>query len=491
MGMSASQARLLSLQARQSNLEYQGQQINQERTILSQQCTALYNSLLAMTVPTPPSTQDYTTIEYSGTDGATTFSVGTVKPSGENYIVEIQQTATGAAITSNYGSSIVGNAGDVIKGEFVDTTTVQPTGFYGTVEGEYQEGDIYINGTSVTGAQLIEEGADPAEYMELTAEGYANVEAFDEAKTYYKKASKEEYDAAEDKENYSHLRENTETVERKINAADLSNYYVSINGTVAQLSTNSMYVTDNGDGTYSLKQVKDAQYFLASKDGTGTLDNPNAGATTIAGKVAYKFSDAVKEFGDEFDWEGYKQAIRNTYGSQDSSITEDNFYVFITTSDTGVRTVQFALDSDVTSPDKFTQTFSYTANGSYTTSEQVDQCKLQFDSQGRITKISIPTIDSTTGAVIAYRDIELAATQVTDEAAYQDAYNQYEYDQYLYDKAQQEINAKTEIIQQEDRNLELKLQRLDNERTQITTEIEAVDKVINDNIESSYKTFSG
>ena len=69
--------------------------------------------------------------------------------------------------------------------------------------------------------------------------------------------------------------------------------------------------------------------------------------------------------------------------------------------------------------------------------------------------------------------------------------NEYEYQQYLYDKKQQEINAKTSIIQQEDRNLELKLQRLDNERTQITTEIEAVDKVINDNIESSYKTFSG
>ena len=47
------------------------------------------------------------------------------------------------------------------------------------------------------------------------------------------------------------------------------------------------------------------------------------------------------------------------------------------------------------------------------------------------------------------------------------------------------------IIQQEDKNLELKLQRLDNERTQITTEIEAVEKVINDNIEASYKTFSG
>ena len=31
----------------------------------------------------------------------------------------------------------------------------------------------------------------------------------------------------------------------------------------------------------------------------------------------------------------------------------------------------------------------------------------------------------------------------------------------------------------------------DNERTQITTEIEALKKVVNDNIEKSYKTFSG
>ena len=75
--------------------------------------------------------------------------------------------------------------------------------------------------------------------------------------------------------------------------------------------------------------------------------------------------------------------------------------------------------------------------------------------------------------------------------SYQDAMAQYEYKQYLYDKTQQEINAKTEIIQQEDRNLELKLRRLDSERTQITTEIEALDKVIGDNIEGTYKTFSG
>ena len=67
----------------------------------------------------------------------------------------------------------------------------------------------------------------------------------------------------------------------------------------------------------------------------------------------------------------------------------------------------------------------------------------------------------------------------------------YEHKKYLYDQDQLAINAQMSIIQAEDKKLELKLTRLDNERTQITTEIEALKKVIGDNIESSYKTFSG
>ena len=50
MGMSATQARYLSLVAQQSNLEYQGQQINQERSVLAQQVSDLYNSLLNLQV---------------------------------------------------------------------------------------------------------------------------------------------------------------------------------------------------------------------------------------------------------------------------------------------------------------------------------------------------------------------------------------------------------------------------------------------------------
>ena len=47
------------------------------------------------------------------------------------------------------------------------------------------------------------------------------------------------------------------------------------------------------------------------------------------------------------------------------------------------------------------------------------------------------------------------------------------------------------VVITEDKKLELKLQRLDNEREQITNEIDALDKVISDNIQGSYKTFSG
>ena len=119
MGMAATQARLLSLQARMSNVEYQGQQINQERTILSQQATDLYTSLLGMTVPVPPSTQDYSTVTYSGVDGNTTITLGIVKPSGDLYNVEIQQTSTGAAIESNYGSSVVVKEPAVVSGNLV------------------------------------------------------------------------------------------------------------------------------------------------------------------------------------------------------------------------------------------------------------------------------------------------------------------------------------------------------------------------------------
>lgn len=79
MGMAASQARYLGLTARKINVEYQGQQVNQQRTALANQSAGLFQELLALEVPTPPSQNSYYTEEYqfndpSSSDGKTTLS---------------------------------------------------------------------------------------------------------------------------------------------------------------------------------------------------------------------------------------------------------------------------------------------------------------------------------------------------------------------------------------------------------------------------------
>jgi hypothetical protein len=70
MGMAASQARFLQLTARKSNDEYQGQQINQARTALANKSAGLFEKMLALQPPTPPSSMDdrYYSQGYGFTD---------------------------------------------------------------------------------------------------------------------------------------------------------------------------------------------------------------------------------------------------------------------------------------------------------------------------------------------------------------------------------------------------------------------------------------
>ena len=86
MGMSASQARFLGLTARKNNIEFEGQQINQQRTTLSNQSANYYNDLLGMSVPVPPSVDDYTKVVYTFTDGAMTNQItGMIAQSDGSY----------------------------------------------------------------------------------------------------------------------------------------------------------------------------------------------------------------------------------------------------------------------------------------------------------------------------------------------------------------------------------------------------------------------
>ena len=65
MGLAASQARFLGLTARKSNVEYEGQQVNQQRTALANESASLYTQLTNLTVPTPPDVTQYYRTEYS------------------------------------------------------------------------------------------------------------------------------------------------------------------------------------------------------------------------------------------------------------------------------------------------------------------------------------------------------------------------------------------------------------------------------------------
>ena len=66
----------------------------------------------------------------------------------------------------------------------------------------------------------------------------------------------------------------------------------------------------------------------------------------------------------------------------------------------------------------------------------------------------------------------------------------YEYQKMLYERTINDINAQTEIIQQQDRTLELRLKQLDTEQNALNTELEAVKKVIEQNVEATFKTFA-
>ena len=111
-----------------------------------------------------------------------------------------------------------------------------------------------------------------------------------------------------------------------------------------------------------------------------------------------------------------------------------------------------------------------------------EKAVLETDSQGRFTSVRIG--DDT----VKYT---LNVETITDDAAYEDAMNKYYYENAKYDKMVQDINAKTSVIQAEDRTLELRLKQLDTEQNALSNEMEAVQKVVKENVEKSFKTFGG
>lgn len=105
---------------------------------------------------------------------------------------------------------------------------------------------------------------------------------------------------------------------------------------------------------------------------------------------------------------------------------------------------------------------------------------IAWDESGRMTSFT-----DSNGAVHS-----LTASSKTDEAAYNDAMNKYAYDKQVYEQKNNEINAKISVVELQDKKLELKLQNLDTQQQALSTEMESVKKVIDKNIEASFKAFA-
>lgn len=123
----------------------------------------------------------------------------------------------------------------------------------------------------------------------------------------------------------------------------------------------------------------------------------------------------------------------------------------------------------------------YNATYIETKVEETERALLETDEYGRFSSVRFE--DDTVKYVLNMETI-------TDDVAYQDAMNQYYYENAKYDKTIQDINARTSIIHQEDQQLELRLKQLDTEQKALTEEMSAVQKIVQENVKETFKTFS-
>ena len=353
MGMAASQARFLSLTARKTNVEYEGQQINQQRTSLSNESSNYYSQLCNMVVPTPPSSEDYTKTIYTFVDGSETNTINSLIAQKDGlYILNYTQSYETEDMVSN--------------GSVITTRKADASGNY----------EYYIGATKL---REMKAGAKPTD---------------------------------EDIKNDPYL-STLETAEVE-DILKMEEQYI---GMLSQKSGQDewfvKYQKNSSTGSYepifySKSQVADADY----SDKTGT---------SLSGIKSYTYGQtkATKE-------------IKNAKArvEQDTSGRYISIYIYDLNADGSIK-------------------------------------------------------DDKSGT-----EYTLTATSQSDDAAYNDAMNQYNYNKAKYDQDIQSINAQIEIIQGQDKDLELRLKQLDTEENAISTELDAVKKVISKNVESSFKTFN-
>ena len=382
MGMSASQARFLTLTARKTNVEHEGQQINQQRTTLSNESANYYSQLTSMSVPIPPSTDDYTKITYTFEDGTEKNTVTsivatkTTKNDGIYMLNYVQEIPSNNMVVN--GTNVISNKAGTGTKIGSSSSPTASTYAIGPVILQYSMGSKKDKDTTFTVPESLDDTS-RAQYLARfidagipanVANQYSNSEILNKLKVenQYRAMAEEKY--AE------------------------SNWLVR-------------YVQNSSTGNF------EAVFYGVSE--TENIDYNEKTTLSLGGIRAYMFGETTET-----------REIKNA------------------------------------------------------------EAKVEKDASGRYQALYIYD-DKTHTSGTRY---ELTTTTETDDNAYNDAMNQYYYDKAVYDQKIEEINAKIGIIQVQDKNLELKLKQLDTEENAISTEMDAVKKVISKNVESSFKTFN-
>ncbi|MBE7704068.1 MAG: hypothetical protein E7Z89_08490 [Cyanobacteria bacterium SIG28] len=444
MGMAASQSRYLALTARKTNTEYEGQQINQARTALANQSANLFNRLLDLEVPVAPKTTDYTEVQYSYTDGI------------NESVLESWQQLSSADPSYNY------------------------------IVNHYYYADVY------TGARKLLENPQVTEKKDLLSERINDRDPLPVV-TYERDATGritsviiEGANGTVQKSIYTPISSQRMDTKLENSLRDFEEA-VGLAQTDGVLSTDNVYGWQDSTGTWHFMLQEDI-------DKTDPVDYVTQYAPGFVGNCELT---ELANFTDD-QAAALAQILRDCPESNMSQYLSFNDERELLYDGKGIYTFQMNgqtyftnktdLYNSMQTYDEYNKPIEnqerlayYNANYIRTKIEETNKALIETDENGRFKSVRFDD-DS-----VIY---SLNTETVTDDAAYQDAMNEYNYKVQQYEKTIADINAKTSIIQEEDRTLELRLKQLDTEQKALATEMEAVQKVIKDNVEKTFKTFS-
>lgn len=615
MGMAASQARFLSLVARKNNVEYEGQQINQQRTALSNTSASHYSDLLGMAVPVCPSVEDFTQTVYSFNDGALTNSITSLIAQGDgtykasylsSYIDDFAVVMAGATSVVNTATGNYMVGADKLKelGEDLEWAYVLREGFSEyrlTQEGDnYTYTDIFNQPKTLIPATddvivaaigeppnindyrtdaLVEDYTATGCYSQvLTSSGLTKIFHMEHNLSFIMWADGRDTITYNDENNPNNPKNGlvmtkTNTSNRSVagyasstktptqNQLDLQEilvkYYPDLYQQLTNLYIDCVLSLDNGDNG----SLKKSYYNIEDKDGVIVSGQDASG-------VNYDFEDSADgasartdyaQMQDEWldlwakvsnvnysvvyeaelkAWNEKAEPYRGNYVDADDytkiySLTERKMFYdggdaylkslsanqlerlyetevdmkdllnekvaesiegwqvrYVENSATGEWEPIFYNGDDIVNgvADEYSNIRSNIQAYKLGSKQVQNEIKgrnavLEQDSTGRYINITFVEENGVN------RTYALSTSTVTDNDAYNDAMNQYEYDKAIYEQNIEKINAKISIIQSEDKNLELRLKQLDTEHNALSNEMDAVQKVIEKNVESGFKTF--